>query len=104
MNGERGGSVGYFGGSPYVCSIHNSKFNVESDLSNALSWLWISRAGPWKFGFFLNEIKALSSLIQVELNHILRSTNAMADSWPNKERITSLLLSFLIGSLWFSSV
>lgn len=38
----------------------------------------VSKGGPWKFNFFLDEIKTLSSSTQVEFNNILHSTNAMA--------------------------
>ena len=36
--------------------------------------------GPWRFQYYLNEIKALSSSIKVSFSHICRSANGMADS------------------------
>lgn len=40
--------------------------------------------GLWKFHFLLNEIKTLSSLLQVEFKHILHSANGVADSLAKK--------------------
>lgn len=43
-------------------------------------WVSVPWEGPWKLHFILNEIKALSSLIQVEFIHILCSANVMANN------------------------
>lgn len=50
--------------------INQSKLIVESNSSNAIAWVSVSLGGPSTFQFILNEIKALSSAIQVEFIHI----------------------------------
>lgn len=58
---------------------------------------WVSKGGPKKFNFFLDEIKTLSSLTQVEFNNILRSANAMANALA-KQRV-DCVSSFVILKL-----
>lgn len=51
---------------------------VECDLQNSISWMSLDEVGPWKFQFFFNEIKSLSSSIQVVPRRVSRSANGMA--------------------------
>ena len=53
---------------------------VESDSLNAISWVSSSAMFPWKSQFYLNEIRALSSSIQVSFIHVGRAANGFADS------------------------
>eukprot|EP00268_Persea_americana_P015340 TRINITY_DN17040_c1_g3_i1.p1 TRINITY_DN17040_c1_g3~~TRINITY_DN17040_c1_g3_i1.p1 ORF type:complete len:124 (+),score=24.39 TRINITY_DN17040_c1_g3_i1:31-372(+) len=39
---------------------------VEIDFSNAISWVMRSAVMPWRFQFFLNEIKELDSSLSVD--------------------------------------
>ena len=43
-------------------SFHSSLM-VESDSLNAISWVSSSTTFPWKFQFYMNEIRALSSCL-----------------------------------------
>ena len=53
---------------------------VESDSSNAIRWVSKVERGPWRFQYYLNEIKALSSSIKVSFSHICRSADGMVNS------------------------
>ena len=57
----------------------NHPLIVESDSLNAISWVTNLAKGPWRFYFYLNEIKSLSSQLEVEFRHILHSANEEAD-------------------------
>ena len=52
---------------------------VESDSLNAISWVSNAAKGLWKAYFCLDEIKFLSSELDVEFRHILPSMNEEAD-------------------------
>lgn len=52
---------------------------MESDLSHAIAWVSNRMMSPWKFYFHLNEIRDLSSSLNVVLCHEVRSSNSMAD-------------------------
>lgn len=54
-----------------------SELVVESDSSNAIAWVVSFNAGSWNLQFFLNEMKKLSSLLQVVFKHI---ANGLTDS------------------------
>lgn len=78
----------------YVYSFHDL-LGVESYSSNIITW--VSRKGItclWKFHYLLNEIRSLSSLMQVNFKHIKHSANNLADSLAKKgtERDIPLLL------------
>lgn len=51
------------------CSI------TESDIFNVNSWVSHLDEGRWKFQFYLNEIKSLSSSAQVGIKYVGRSAN-----------------------------
>lgn len=53
---------------------------MESDSSNDIHWVSTSKPDPWKFLFYLNEMKALSSLMQVPFVNVGQSANGMANS------------------------
>ena len=53
---------------------------VESDSSNTIAWVSNRKANQWKFHFLFNEIRALSSSINVVFRHELRSANHVADA------------------------
>ena len=57
-----------------------SSFVVQSDSLNAISWVSSSTTFPWKSQFYMNEIRALLSLIQVGFKHVGRSANCFANS------------------------
>ena len=52
---------------------------MESDSLNAISWVSSSAVIPWRFQFYLNEIRALASSIQVKFQHVGRLANGFAD-------------------------
>ena len=58
----------------------HSSLVVKSDSLIAMSWVSSSSMFPWKFQFYMNEIRALSPMIQVVLKHVGRSANGFADS------------------------
>ena len=58
---------------------------VESDFSNAVAWVSNRKTFPWKFQFHFNEIKELSSSLNVEFHHEVRSANSMTDFFAKKE-------------------
>lgn len=51
----------------YVSSSFHSKLVVESDSLNVISWVSSPAVHPCRFQFYLNEIRCLSSSIQVVL-------------------------------------
>ena len=53
---------------------------MKSDSSNAIRWVSKVEKGPWRFQYYVNEIKALSSSIKVYFFHIYWSANSMADT------------------------
>lgn len=56
------------------------KLVIESGCSiNTISWVSSSSNVPWRFQFYLNEIKVLVSSIQVEFQHVGSLTNNFAD-------------------------
>lgn len=80
------------------CSPHLSSFVhcfpknlVESNSLNAISWVY-SRVSPsWRFRFYFNLIKELSSSIFVKLHHVGRSANGFANSMAKQGVDGSLL-------------
>lgn len=50
--------------------LFHSRVTIESDSSDAISWVSSSSVGPWRFCFHLVEIKFLSSLSQVAFKHL----------------------------------
>lgn len=63
-----------------MSSSFQSKLAVESDSLNVLSWVSSLAILLWRFQFYLIEIKALLSSIQVAFQHVGRSANSVADS------------------------
>lgn len=57
---------------------------VESDSSNAVGSMLRSEARPWKFQYHFNDIKDLSSSLQVEYHYTVRSANSLADALPKQ--------------------
>lgn len=53
---------------------------MESDSSNATSWVKADSIKPWNLHFCFNEIKALASQLQVLFCHLIRSANGLGDS------------------------
>ena len=79
----------------FASSSLTSRLVVESDSLNAISWVLSSAARPWRFQFYLNEIRALSSLIQVSFQHVGRSTNGFVDSLAKQGvHVSSNLVAF----------
>lgn len=60
-------------------SSFHEQLLVESDFSNAISWI-SSKEGPWKFHFLFLEIKYWSFQGLVGLKYMGRSANIVADS------------------------
>ena len=56
----------------FVSSSFTSRVVVESDFLNAISWVSSLILFPWRFQFYLNEIKALSSSIYMDFQHVGR--------------------------------
>lgn len=65
-----------------ICALFYDKSVVESDLIHAISLVSPSVMLHWRFHFYLNEIKMLSSSIEVEFGHVGQMANGirMADS------------------------
>lgn len=61
-------------------SSFSTKLVVESDSMNTISWISSSKSTPWRFHFYFNEIKVLSSSISVKFQHVGKSVNGFADS------------------------
>ena len=53
---------------------------VESNSSNANAWVSNRKVNPWNFQLHLNEIWILSSNINEDFCHELRSVNSVADA------------------------
>lgn len=66
---------------------------VESDSSNASAQATSSSTDPWKFHFFFNEIKNLSSSMRVEFKNILRLADGLVDLLT-KDGVDHLALLF----------
>lgn len=58
---------------------------VESDYSNALSWILNRKAYPLKFQFLFNEIRVLSTTINVNFQQKSMSSNIMVDVLAKKD-------------------
>lgn len=64
----------------FASSSFNSRLEVKSDSLNVISWVSSSAVIPWRFQFYLNEIRVLTFSIQVKFQHVRRSANGFADS------------------------
>lgn len=53
---------------------------MESELSNAIERVSYNESRPWKFQFYLIEIKELSSHMHVVFLHEVRLANRMLDA------------------------
>lgn len=78
-------------------TTYNGKVIVESDSRNAVSYVSSLETAPWTFQFHLNEIKSLSSLIQVEFQHVGRPANAFADYLA--KQVVDRSFHFVVSSL-----
>ena len=67
-----------------LISSFESRVVVERDSLNIISWVSSSTALPWRYQFNLNEIRALSSLIQVVFRHVRQLANGFADALEKK--------------------
>ena len=54
----------------FASSSFNSRLEMENDSLNAISWVSSSAVITWRFQFYLNEIRALTSLIRVKFQHV----------------------------------
>ena len=61
-----------------------AKFIVESDAANAVMWAAQFDSRPWRFKYFFNEIKELSSHLHVVFCHVHRLANSLAMVYLNK--------------------
>lgn len=57
-------------------SSFHANLVVESDSLNAIYWVSSCAKVPWRFQFYFNEIKSLSSSLQVKFQHMGRMTNS----------------------------
>lgn len=57
---------------------------AESDSINSISSVSSFDNSPWKFQFYFNEIKYLSSLLGVKFQHVGRMGNSFADSFAKR--------------------
>lgn len=53
---------------------------VESNSSNAITWVSNQAMYPWKFQFVFNEIRDVSSILNVAFHCEVRSANSMLDA------------------------
>lgn len=72
---------------------------MESDSSNAVSWVTLNKAKRWKLQFYFNEIKTLASCLCVEIHHMVRSANGLADSLA-KQGLASRFLGYQTLNKW----
>lgn len=70
---------------------------MESNSSNAISWVSNRATYPWKFQFMFNEIRDLSSIMNVTFHYEVRSANSMFDALAKQwvQRL-SLWLGFVV--------
>lgn len=80
------------------------KLNVESDSRNAIAWISSSGLPHRIFQFLFNEIKSLSSLIDVVLIHVGWQANGFVDTLAKKEWMDFLHRLFLFCYLFFLSL
>lgn len=64
----------------FVSASFQERFIAESNSLNAISWVSSRAKTPWRFHLYFNNIKYLSSLIRVSLQHVGRMGNRFADS------------------------
>lgn len=57
----------------------HARLIVESDLANVVIWASLIGPRPWRFQFFFNETKELSSLLGVSFFHVIRLANSFAN-------------------------
>lgn len=74
--------------------VFQDPLTVESNSSNAITWVVSEDTGPWKFQLHLNEIRSMTSHLKVEFQHIFWSANDVSDSLAMDEVIRVCLLFF----------
>ena len=74
----------------------NGNLIVDSDSSNVVAWVSNQRANPWEFQFLFNEIRILSSKINVVSRHELRSANFIVDAL-SKQGLRELFLGRVLS-------
>lgn len=73
---------------------------LDSDSLNAISLHLSIVVVPWRFQFYFNELKALSSSIRVEFRHVRRIGNGFVDVFA-KEGVNRCLVFVVFLSLLF---
>lgn len=68
---------------------------VESDSMNEISWVSSSVYSPWECQFYINEIKWLSLLVQVEFKNV----GQLADTFVHSGAMQGWI-DFLLGLLF----
>lgn len=61
-----------------------AKLIVERDFANGVMRALCLDSRQWRFQFYFNEIKELSSHLDVFFCYVLRSANSMADGLPKQ--------------------
>lgn len=79
--------------------LFHNRVIMESDSSNAVSWVTLNKAKPWKLQFCFNEIMTLASRLCVEFHHMVRSSSGLADSLA-KQGLASLFLGYRTLNKW----
>lgn len=78
---QRSGGTSYFGSSSLFYEEFSwGDFIMESGSTNAITWVSNRKGFPWKLQFIFNEIRILSTSINVVFHHMLRSANSMVDA------------------------
>ena len=67
---------------------------VESHSSNAIAWVLWNDNIPWRFHYFLSEVRSLSSLIQMMFKCIDCLANVLMDSIAKQGWIEMFVTSF----------
>ena len=77
---------------------------VENELSNAIERVSYKESRPWKFQFYFNEIKELSSQMHVVFLHEVRLANRMVDALA-KQGVDRVILWVISNELvWWVGV
>lgn len=72
--------IGYSGSSLYLSSLFPSGANFAERFAQCYSWGNSVASSCWRFQFYFNEIKSLSSSSQADFCHVSMSATSMEDA------------------------
>lgn len=82
---RQGSRTCHFGSALHSYALHfYGRLIVDSDFFNATSWMNSLTNHPWKHFYYFQEIKWLTSSIQVSFQHVGRSATGMANYLANQ--------------------